>query len=98
MIEADRLHIFYFFIIFFFLMIRRPPRSTLFPYTTLFRSVMGAWVEPAGRGQTKVTVVTKRRMVTNVATTLTETTFQKRFAQTVALVKAGQPLPLTPPE
>src|SRR5437660_3761459 len=25
------------FIIFFFLMIRRPPRSTLFPYTTLFR-------------------------------------------------------------
>src|SRR5476651_2221514 len=31
--------IFYFFIVFFFfLMIRRPPRSTLFPYTTLFRS------------------------------------------------------------
>src|SRR5256885_4914434 len=27
------------FILFFFLMIRRPPRSTLFPYTTLFRSV-----------------------------------------------------------
>src|SRR2546429_9269448 len=27
-----------FFIYFFFLMIRRPPRSTLFPYTTLFRS------------------------------------------------------------
>src|SRR2546425_7200473 len=26
---------------FFFLMIRRPPRSTLFPYTTLFRSTMG---------------------------------------------------------
>src|ERR1051326_9245397 len=25
---------------FFFLMIRRPPRSTLFPYTTLFRSVI----------------------------------------------------------
>src|SRR5215204_7396653 len=29
-------HFFLFF--FFFLMIRRPPRSTLFPYTTLFRS------------------------------------------------------------
>src|SRR6266436_9028405 len=28
----------FFFIFFFFLMIRRPPRSTLFPYTTLFRS------------------------------------------------------------
>src|SRR6266498_3863670 len=27
-----------FFFFFFFLMIRRPPRSTLFPYTTLFRS------------------------------------------------------------
>src|SRR2546429_1418855 len=26
---------------FFFLMIRRPPRSTLFPYTTLFRSIAG---------------------------------------------------------
>src|SRR3712207_8876609 len=28
----------YTFLFFFFLMIRRPPRSTLFPYTTLFRS------------------------------------------------------------
>src|SRR3712207_8240161 len=37
---------------FFFLMIRRPPRSTLFPYTTLFRStlaVAGAPVLDAGR-------------------------------------------------
>src|SRR5690349_24473241 len=33
---CSRLHPFHFF--FFFLMIRRPPRSTLFPYTTLFRS------------------------------------------------------------
>src|SRR5260221_849788 len=32
---------------FFFLMIRRPPRSTLFPYTTLFRSVDG-WPAPPG--------------------------------------------------
>src|SRR5258707_6207783 len=29
------------FLFFFFLMIRRPPRSTLFPYTTLFRSNPG---------------------------------------------------------
>src|SRR5690348_17879688 len=28
-------------LLFFFLMIRRPPRSTLFPYTTLFRSARG---------------------------------------------------------
>src|SRR5574340_1342471 len=34
-ISQTRLHIY-----FFFLMIRRPPRSTLFPYTTLFRSVV----------------------------------------------------------
>src|SRR2546423_3467703 len=33
-----------FFFFFFFLMIRRPPRSTLFPYTTLFRSIR----EPSG--------------------------------------------------
>src|SRR5690554_6999728 len=30
-----------FFLLFLFLMIRRPPRSTLFPYTTLFRSFGG---------------------------------------------------------
>src|SRR2546422_11706661 len=35
----------HFFFFFFFLMIRRPPRSTLFPYTTLFRS------DHAGSGQ-----------------------------------------------
>src|SRR2546421_9504283 len=34
------------FLFFFFLMIRRPPRSTLFPYTTLFRSVAAL---PPGR-------------------------------------------------
>src|SRR5438128_2894220 len=36
---------------FFFLMIRRPPRSTLFPYTTLFRSREGggpAWARVGG--------------------------------------------------
>src|SRR5258708_16902864 len=47
-----RAHVLYFinisnvaasYLVFFFLMIRRPPRSTLFPYTTLFRS-------PARRG------------------------------------------------
>src|SRR5256885_12774508 len=38
---------------FFFLMIRRPPRSTLFPYTTLFRSLerAGAVVESAASAQ-----------------------------------------------
>src|SRR5258705_7116442 len=31
-------------------MIRRPPRSTLFPYTTLFRSEIGRKLGPNGRG------------------------------------------------
>src|SRR2546422_7073685 len=34
--------------LFFFLMIRRPPRSTLFPYTTLFRSIL--WSLDNGHG------------------------------------------------
>src|SRR6202790_1200682 len=38
---GPQLLFFFFFFFFFFLMIRRPPRSTLFPYTTLFRS----WLE-----------------------------------------------------
>src|SRR5438067_8532772 len=39
---------------FFFLMIRRPPRSTLFPYTTLFRSGSRrpSWFVPASVNQT----------------------------------------------
>src|ERR1043165_10194058 len=44
------------FFFFFFLMIRRPPRSTLFPYTTLFRSgfksrwaLEPVWRAPLGR-------------------------------------------------
>src|SRR2546429_3049374 len=41
---------------FFFLMIRRPPRSTLFPYTTLFRSrnrANSAWIS-GGTGQSAI--------------------------------------------
>src|SRR6266702_4905260 len=42
------------FAFFFFLMIRRPPRSTLFPYTTLFRSLLESqgrltWPSPWAR-------------------------------------------------
>src|SRR3712207_8443208 len=51
-------------VIFFFLMIGRPPRSTLFPYTTLFRSgvysavtgVVGCGTKPGERSATAVTV------------------------------------------
>src|SRR2546422_4131833 len=44
---------------FFFLMIRRPPRSTLFPYTTLFRSSTSARL-PAGPTSTRSTSSSKR--------------------------------------
>src|SRR5438874_12830805 len=48
MLCADRL-VLPSLLFFFFLMIRRPPRSTLFPYTTLFRSrvVVAHQLEPA---------------------------------------------------
>src|SRR3712207_7561914 len=46
--------------IFFFLMIRRPPRSTLFPYTTLFRSAVGVG-RPAGPGLRPAARVPGRR-------------------------------------
>ncbi len=61
-------------------------------------ALMGAWIKPVDKDHTKVTVVTKRRIATNIATTLTETTFQEDFAMAVALIKAGKPLPITKPE
>src|SRR2546430_4328875 len=42
-------------VVFFFLMIRRPPRSTLFPYTTLFRSE----VDPSTRRDIQRTAAAK---------------------------------------
>src|SRR5690348_18481446 len=48
-------------ICFFFLMIRRPPRSTLFPYTTLFRSHLSrAIVEPEPAGSVENLQVLQR--------------------------------------
>src|SRR2546430_3155686 len=47
MIWFDSAQFISYFCFFFFLMIRRPPRSTLFPYTTLFRSQASLPVRPA---------------------------------------------------
>jgi len=58
-----------------------------------FGTVMGAWLTPVDNTHTKVTVVTKRRVTVNIATTLTEGTFHKRFAQAVEILKQGQSLP-----
>src|SRR5437773_7717046 len=51
---------------FFFLMIRPPPRSTLFPYTTLFRSQTGrASAETRGRGGSSAGSGARRRFRSN---------------------------------
>src|SRR5437773_9701261 len=46
---------------FFFLMIRRPPRSTLFPYTTLFRSCHNASYPPSSFVTTGQTAFSRPR-------------------------------------
>src|SRR3712207_7646224 len=57
---------------FFFLMIRRPPRSTLFPYTTLFRSGRSAFVTAcaANAAAYEISGERSRRSMTSDAGTL----------------------------
>src|SRR5438270_3714166 len=53
-----------FYYYFFFLMIRRPPRSTLFPYTTLFRSAQGtSFYESVGYAQKVIDEIKKNQYV-----------------------------------
>ena len=61
-------------------------------------SAVAIWVEPEGSNSVKVTCVTKRKIQTNIATGLTETTFHKRFKQAVDIVKQGKPLPAEAPK
>src|SRR6478672_12518107 len=67
------MYTFSFFYVIFFLMIRRPPRSTLFPYTTLFRSAPSAAparvARPAprgGRGPGRQAVPRRDRKITRL--------------------------------
>src|SRR2546427_8406818 len=54
-------------LLFFFLMIRRPPRSTLFPYTTLFRSREKGIVADDGRTTTvKTRIIARHQQVVRV--------------------------------
>src|SRR2546430_11366534 len=50
------------FFFFFFLMIRRPPRSTLFPYTTLFRSRSWMTSTSLSPGSTALATASPRRL------------------------------------
>src|SRR3712207_7342228 len=63
--------------LFFFLMIRRPPRSTLFPYTTLFRSpridsIASTWAESASLTFTAWPAWSPARVATSAATSTSE--------------------------
>src|SRR5574340_1510984 len=59
--------------LFFFLMIRRPPRSTLFPYTTLFRSQVRAAATRAGSNKRQF----RRRPVPDRKSTRLNSSHQK---------------------
>lgn len=60
-------------------------------------SVMGAWIETAGTDQSKVTVVSKRRISTQIATGMTEGKFHEYFAEGTRIIKSGKKLPSTAP-
>src|SRR3954464_16102168 len=77
-------------IVFFFLMIRRPPRSTLFPYTTLFRS----WREqrtghgdrgPPGRPRVAVSLDRKSTRLNSSHTIISYAVFclKKKYIQLI---------------
>src|SRR5256885_14117460 len=66
---------------FFFLMIRRPPRSTLFPYTTLFRSIDRSFIQAMDKDAgaaaiVEATLALSRRLGLEVVAEGVETTEQ----------------------
>ncbi len=63
-----------------------------------FGTVMGAWVDVLDEARCEVTVVTKRRMAANIATSLTEASFHDTFAKALDILKSGEELPLSKPE
>ena len=80
--------VFFFLFFVFFLMIRRPPRSTLFPYTTLFRSVFmnilnNAIQATPDKGTITLTTIDKGEMVEvrlkDTGAGMTEETQKKLF-------------------
>src|SRR3712207_1555358 len=65
-------------------MIRRPPRSTLFPYTTLFRSSGGTWVDNAIAGGANARAAAINRMVGGNPPTMTQFNTGKQFDELVS--------------
>src|SRR2546422_11019727 len=83
-------------------MIRRPPRSTLFPYTTLFRSLQetracGTTVPPESRTTALSCAVSLRLVrVTLVGVTVTEAYANRTVRVSETLAGETPPAPLTP--
>src|SRR2546426_10484067 len=76
-------------------MIRRPPRSTLFPYTTLFRSILIS-VKPQNVGELLEEIrpeVTPAKLVVSVAASVPTSYIEARLADGVPVVRA---MPNTP--
>jgi uncharacterized protein YceK len=63
-----------------------------------FGSVMGVWIEPVDSGHTMLTVVTRRRVASDIFTRLTAPRFYERFDKGVKIVKSGKELPVIPPQ
>src|SRR5260370_3161185 len=78
---------------FFFLMIRRPPRSTLFPYTTLFRSLQEQEFERLGSGRTHQVDV---RLVAATHRNLVEMVKRNEFRSDLYYRLNVFPVPLPP--
>lgn len=60
-------------------------------------SLIGVWVDKVDANNTKVTIVSKRKEETSIATGLTEGTFHKRFSQALDIIKSGKELPVEAP-
>src|SRR2546427_630051 len=69
--------------VFFFLMIRRPPRSTLFPYTTLFRSAAERQAGTGNREARLLAVLGEHRVLLGPAGT-------QEQAEAIAALAPGQ--------
>ena len=61
-------------------------------------SVMGAWINPLSDNKVEVTVISKRRISTEIATGMTEGKFHRLFQAGLDIINRGEPLPLSAPD
>lgn len=63
-----------------------------------YGSVMGAWIERISDNKMAVTVISKRRISTNLATGMTEPRFHSLFKAGLKILEKGEELPLSAPK